>query len=166
MLRRGARGRRVGLNRGRFPSLWTCWHRSCVTLPSPEKMLMVVALHPYATLHTLPHQSHRSNESNTQIQTKPKRKKNKKSHQHCQEKASKEYEIKKEKQVYQFIPALMSEWIHRIKLEVQKDVCNYFRLKKKKLRNQKRALWRQKSRRNCWAQFCVVAFLSPRIDVL
>lgn len=35
-------------------------------------MLMVVALHPYATLHTLPHQSHRSNESNTQIQTKTK----------------------------------------------------------------------------------------------
>ncbi len=161
MLRRGARGRRVGLDRGRFPSLWTCWHHSCVMLPSPEKMLMVVALHPYATLHTLPHQSHHSNECNTQIQTK--RKPNK-STSIVKKKASKEYEIKKEKQVYPFITAL-SEWIHRIKLEVQRDACNHFRLKKE-TKKSKRALWRQKSRPNCWGQFCVVVFLSPRIDVL
>ncbi len=147
MLRRGARERRVGLDRGRFPSLWTCWHHSCVMLPSPKKMLMVVALHPYATLHTLPHQSHHSNECNTQIQTK--RKPNK-STSIVKKKASKEYEIKKRNKYINY--TALSEWIHRIKLEVQRDACNHFRLKKK-LRNQNELFGDRKADRTAEASF-------------
>lgn len=59
-------------------------------------MLMVVALHPYATLHTLPYQSHHSNESNAQVQTKPKgNEQTKKATSIVKKKASKEYKINK-----------------------------------------------------------------------